>query len=297
MPADHATTHAGFPWAATVAVAFWGASFVAVRIALEAFDPVGLVAVRLALSAVGLYLLVRWAGGALLPRPEDRGRTILLGTILGAHLSLQAWGLKHTSAIHTGWIVGFQPIVIAIGAQLFLRHRLRAVGWLGVFLGTAGVLFLTLEELPDFSSARRGDLIQLVGCGTWAAYTLLGARPVASSGSLRVTALAMAWATLLCAVAAVPGGYVLRAPEADEILAVLFLAIACSGLAFFLWHRSLVSHGSHHTAATLYLEPFFTMAVAATVLGEDVTARAVGAGGIVLVGVWLLGRGATRRPR
>ena len=105
---------AGFPWSALVAVAFWGASFVAVRIALQAFTPTGLVTLRLIVGSALLGLLLRLRGGALLPAGSDLPRCIVLGVVLGVHLVIQAVGLQFTTAVNTGWIIGVIPAMASV---------------------------------------------------------------------------------------------------------------------------------------------------------------------------------------
>ena len=76
-----------------------------------------------------------------------------------------------------------------------------------------------------------GDLLQVTGCFTWAAYTLLGARPVLSSGSLRVTTWATLLAGLLLFLIALATGFGTR-PSASELLALVYLGLFSSAAAF-----------------------------------------------------------------
>jgi len=285
-----------WPLAALFAVTIWGASFVATKQALgpegaRAFTPAGLVALRFLMGG-GVLLLVQLARrGPLLPEARDRGRVLLLGGILGTHIGLQTWGLSFTLATHASWIVCFTSVTIALAAHFFLGQRLRAVGWLGVALAAGGVLAVTAGHAPAAAPrAGFGDLLQLTGCLTWAAYTLLGARPVQSSGSLRVTT----WATLtagvlLLGVASVTG--VGRAHGALQVAALVYLGLFSSAAAFLAWYHAQALYGSQRTAATLYVEPFVTAVVAAFV-DEPLVLITVLAGVVVLVGVWLVQRGA-----
>jgi len=277
------------PGLALVAVLFWGASFVAVKIALGSFHPLGLAATRLVLGFVLIAAVQRARGGALFVGGRDLAVCALLGTILAAHLTIQAHGLLRTSAVHTGWIIGFTPVTIAIGAQLVLRERLRRAGWLGVALGTGGVLLVAFEP-ADLAAARAGDLLQLVSCLTWAAYSILGVGVVGRRGALCVTGVAMAFAAALLIAASAVSGFLVERPGAREIAAVLFLGLLCSGVANAFWYRSQHRHGSHRVGAMLYLEPFVTLAMAKAVLDEPFGWQAGAGGAIVLVGVWLVGR-------
>lgn len=275
-------------------VTAWGASFVVVRVALETFTPFGLVAVRLLSATLVLAVICRARGQAFLPDRRDWLVGAFLGLVLGAHLALQAHGLQHTSAIHTSWIIAFIPVTLAVGARLFLRQRLRLVGWLGVMVATCGVLAVSLSELPDFSRARFGDLLQLTSCLTWTVYTLVATGPVARNGALRVTGLAVSVAAAVLLLASGSSGLVSGAVTPQAVLGVLFLGLVCSGLGYYFWFQAVGEHGAARVGSYIYLEPFVTIAVAWAALNEPVTSSALLGGGCVLGGVWLVARGSTR---
>lgn len=270
----------------------WGASFVATRVALEAFHPFALVAMRLVLGAGLLLLVVRWQGGGLLKDRRDWLGCGALGLVLAAHLLIQAYGLLYTSAIHTGWIIGFIPVTVAVGAQLLGQQRLRPVGWLGVATGTAGVLLVTAVEPANFAHAHFGDFLQITACFTWAVYTLGGVGVTRRNGTLRVTAVAMSAAALVCVLLTAHVGVVRGTPALKAFIAVSFLGLLCSGVAYYLWFNATHQRGPTRIAALLYFEPFVTLVLAAAVLHEPVTMRAGIGGCVVLAGVWLVARGS-----
>jgi drug/metabolite transporter (DMT)-like permease len=279
---------------ALVAVAFWGVSFVATRIALRAFHPFGLIATRLVLGTALLALVQLVRRKPLLPERGDRPACAALGVVLAVHLLLQAFGLRLTTAIRTGWIIAFIPIMIAVGARVVLGKRLAPLGWLGVAIGAAGVLVVGAVAPRDFAHARFGDLLQFVSCVTWTVYSLTAHRPAVRSGALRTSAFAMGVAAVLAAAAAASAGVLVAPVDAGALVSVLFLGLGCSGTAFFLWIRALTRDGPARSAAMLYFQPFVTLLAAQIVLGEPVTTNALAGGPIVLFGVWLVGRGTPR---
>ncbi len=275
-------------------VAVWGASFVATRIALETVTPVGLVALRFSMGTALLAILIKLRGGSMLPQSRDMPVCAALGGVLALHLLMQSMGLQYTSAINTGWIIGFIPVCIAVGAQMLRQQRLTPTGWAGVLVGMGGVLLVTLRAAPEFERARWGDLLQVASCLTWTVYTLAGARAIARSGALRVTALAMGVAAVICALATTATG-VLRGPlTVSGVLAVMFLGLICSGLAYALWFSATREHGPSRVAAFLYIEPFVTLLAAAVILREPIMPNALAGGVVVLGGVWLVARGSGR---
>ena len=277
---------------ALLAVAAWGASFVATRVALESFSPFGLVSIRMIIGTLLLVSIVRARRGSLMPVRRDRARTIFLGMVGGAHLLIQAYGLQYTTAINTSWIIGFIPVTIAIGSQLLGRQSLAATAWGGVALGALGVVLVTLQQPPDFANARFGDVLQLTSCLTWTVNTLGAIGPVSRNGALSITAVTMGIAALVLSVGAIGSGFVSStAVKVGPVLAVVFLGVVCSGLAYYCWVKAVDEHGPARVGAVLYLEPFVTLVIAAGTLNEPIGANTLAGGVCVLIGVRLVVKG------
>jgi len=273
-----------------LATLFWGLSFVGVRIALEGLTPFGLVWMRLSIGALVLYALLGASGGKLLPSPEDLARCLVLGLIVSAHLSLQAAAMELTTATRAGWIVSFIPVVVALSARVFQGQRLSSGGWFGAGIATAGVLVLSSFRPGELAQAGRGDLLVLVSCFTWAAYTLLSVEAIRRSGALVVTAFAMAVAVLPAAAVAGLRGSWHAEPTARTVVALVFLGALASGIAFWAFARSIQAIGPQRTSALLYIQPFVTLAGSSLMLTEPITPAAIAGGVLVLVGVWRVQR-------
>lgn len=286
----------GWPWSALFAVTVWGGSFVATKLALGSaaepgIAPFALVAMRFLMGGSVLLGVLLLRGGALLPERADRPRVALLGALLGLHIGVQTYGLSFTLATHASWIVCFTSVTIALAAHFLFGQKLRTVGWVGVALAVAGVLGVTRSH--DGSAGTRvgfGDFLQFTGCFTWAAYTLLGAKAVKSSGALRVTTAATLLAGLVLAGVSVFTGLG-ASPGVEQILAVLYLGLLSSAAAFLAWYHAQSVHGSQRTAATLYVEPFVTAGVA-VFFGEPLVLATLLGGAVVLAGVTLVQRGS-----
>jgi drug/metabolite transporter (DMT)-like permease len=301
-----------------IAVILWGASFIATAIALRALEPFTLVAIRMWMGFLLLTLLQRTRGEKALPLPTDRPMCLALGLVLTVHLLVQAYGLQRTSAIHTGWIIGAIPVGVALGAQWLGQQRLHPFGWLGVAIGAGGVAIVTAFKPAEFAQARIGDLLQVVSVLTWTIYTLAAAGPLARSGALHVTTSSMGVTALVTTVIAaglalghvhsgVPAvasgaGLTATAPvlsvsalsDWKVIVAVLFLGILCSGVAYYLWFAATHEHGPTRVGALLYLEPIVTLVCANRILHEAITLNAIIGGLFVLAGVWLVAHGTAR---
>jgi drug/metabolite transporter (DMT)-like permease len=73
-------------------------------------------------------------------------------------------------------------------------------------------------------------------------------------------------------------------------LGILFLGIACSGLAYIFWYDGLKSIPASQVGSFLYLEPLVAVVVAALLLKEPIFWVSLVGGSTILLGVWLVNR-------
>ena len=76
----------------------------------------------------------------------------------------------------------------------------------------------------------------------------------------------------------------------DGWLAIAFLGVLCSGVAYIFWYDALQALPVAQAGAFVYLEPFVTVVVAALVLGEPLLLVSLLGGLGILLGVWLVNR-------
>jgi drug/metabolite transporter (DMT)-like permease len=282
---------------ALLAVIFWGISFVATKAALRELSPVTLIFARFAMGTALLFLLARRRGPLELP-PRDAWPPLALMGLSGVfiHQMLQAFGLRLTTAVQTGWLIGLIPIWSALLSAALGRERFgpwKVAGLAGGFAGAA--LLITRGRLGAGSfqlPATRGDFLILLSTLNWAAYSLLAQGTVKRLGPTRATAWSMliGWLMLAPFFAGQQGWREVPGLSPAGWGALLFLGIGCSGLGYLFWYGALERIEVSRVAAFLYLEPLVTLVTAVLLLGEPVTATAVAGGLIVLGSVYLMQR-------
>ena len=289
-----------------IAVVLWGLSFVATRMALRELSPVTLIFTRFALGTALLVGTLAARRRPLVP-PVGAWPTLALMGFVGifAHQLLQSYGLKVTTAVHAGWLIGLIPIWSALLAGLFLGERFGALKLGGLALGFAGALLvLTRGRLgPGWRAlpGTTGDLLILASTLNWAVYSTLGHGTLRRLGSLRATAGSMflGWLMLAPLYLRVGGWREYAALTGPGIGAVLFLGIGASGLGYLFWYGALERIETSRVAAFLYLEPLVTLAAAVALLHEPVGLATAAGGLMVLGGVALVQRApaAASTPR
>ena len=284
---------------AAAAVAAWGASFVATKIALHDLAPVALVWARFTL---GIPVL----GGIVLARRQlrpigsrDFGYFLLLGFLgITFHQWLQSHALVTSQATTTGWIIATTPLSIAILGRLFLRERLGLWGVAGILIAAFGVLLVVargdLGSIAVGHLGAPGDVLILISTVNWAVFSVLSRDGLKRhpAALMMFYVMLLGW-LLTTALFAAQGGFqhtVWSALSGRGLLALLFLGVICSGVAYVFWYDALESLPASRVGAFLYLEPLVTVVVAAALLGEAVRLGTMAGGAIILAGIWLVNR-------
>jgi drug/metabolite transporter (DMT)-like permease len=206
-------------------------------------------------------------------------------------------GVGRTSAAHAGLILAALPLPTALFGAVFERRLPSRVWWLGAAIALGGeALLIGLDARGEQRAATlSGDFLVMLAALAGAAGHVAGAHLTRSFGTWPTTL----WAVTLAGIVQAPfllwwaGG--LGGAGAGAWLAVLFLAGGSTLLAFAAWYWSLSRGGIVRMGAMQFLQPLVTLALAALMLGEQLTWPLLGATVLILIGVALTQR--RRRPK
>ena len=281
----------------TFAVAVWGASFIATKIALQDVSPATVVWLRFAMGIILLGTFVKIRKEFLLQPPRVLGYFALLGFIgITFHQWLQSNGLTTAQASTSAWIVSTAPIFIAMLGWPLLKEKLRWDQIVGILFATVGVLLVVskgdLNSIFKGSFGTPGDLLVLISSPNWAVYSVLARKGLKehSASLLTFYVITLGWLFSTPLFFAGPGIGEIHKLTLSGWTAIGFLGIFCSGLAYIYWNDALKIIPASQVGALLYIEPLFAVAVAAAVIGESITLGALLGGAIILFGVWMVTR-------
>jgi drug/metabolite transporter (DMT)-like permease len=283
-----------------LAVAAWGTSFIATKVALRDVSPATVIWLRFAIGALLLGAVVLVRGEVAIPVRREWGQLATLGFIgITFHQWLQSTGLVTARANTTAWIVATTPIFIAALGWLLLKERVSGIGLVGIALAAAGVLVVVSGgDLSSLAAGRLwtvGDTLVMISAPNWAVFsvlsrrTLQGAEGRQPSGTL-FWVVSIGWLFSSAQLLAGPGMGEISSLTASGWLGIAFLGLFCSGLAYIYWYDALEMIPASQVGAFLYLEPLVTAGVAAAVLDERITLASILGGGVILLGVWLVSR-------
>jgi drug/metabolite transporter (DMT)-like permease len=278
--------------------ALWGSYPVFAKIALVHFPPYVLVALRTSLASSFLAVLLlrrgfdefRALSWADLRSFAFLGFTGIFVSTGGTYL-----GIAFTTASSAALLQAASPVMVAIGARLYLKEQLRRRQWAGVALSTLGVLLVVtrgswraivhLELLP-------GDVIILVAQSGWAIYTVYGKRVLAvHSPALATTAAYLLGALMLLPVPFLTARF-FPAPDWTSPVAwgVVLTQAVVGAVAHVWWYEGVHRVGASRAAIFMNLQPVVGVVLAWGLLGETVEAAEILGGLAVLAGVGLTTR-------
>ncbi|MBM3130360.1 MAG: DMT family transporter [Chloroflexi bacterium] len=286
---------------AFLAILFWGASFIATKIALRDAHPATIILLRFALGVAILWFAIwRWRMFRRIGK-RDLVYLAILGVIaVPLHQVIQAIGLLYTTATSMGWIIALIPIFTALLAWIFLGEPMTALKVIGSIIAFGGAVFVVTRGAFSLDTFRLpstlGDALAVASALNWAIFQ------VASKPILRrlEPTLAMAYLMLIGGILIVPFASLQTISDLPRLtldgwIAILFLGIFCSGLGYLIWYDALSKIDASQLSSFSYIQPMITVIVAAILLGETITPAILLGGAVILFGVYLVNRSATKR--
>jgi drug/metabolite transporter (DMT)-like permease len=267
-------------WAMLLVLAlFWGGSFFFVGIAVKELPPLTIVALRVSLAALILWLCAP-ALGVLIPRRRE-----VLGAFLGMGLinnvipfCLIAFGQTQLASGLASILNATTPLfTVLAGHFLTADERLtppRLAGALCGLLGVAGMIGPQLVE--GLGSDALAEIAILGAAISYAFASLFGRRfrrlginPIATAtGQVTASGLMLVPIALF-----VDRPWMLPLPGAATFAAVAALASLSTALAYILYFRILSGAGATNVVLVTLLAPVSSILLGAIVLHEHLEPR------------------------
>ncbi|AEG08902.1 DMT family transporter [Sinorhizobium meliloti] len=253
-----------------IGVVIFSGSLPATRVAVMDFDPIFLTVARATIAGILAFCLLF----AFRERRPARGdlaslAVISLGVVVGFPL-MTALALRHVTSAHSIVFIGLLPLATAIFGVLRGGERPRPTFW--VFSGLGSAIVVGFAARQGFSASPIGDLLMLaaiVACGLGYAE---GAKLSRRLGGWQV----ICWALVLSLpvmtalmLATMPSS--LAGPSAASWLGFGYVSVFSMLIGFIFWYRGLALGGIVAVGQLQLLQPFFGLALASTLLGENVS--------------------------
>lgn len=253
-----------------IGVVIFSGSLPATRVAVMQFDPVFLTVSRAAIAgifALGLLVFFRQKH----PTRSEMGSlaVVALGVVVGFPL-LTALALQHVTSAHSIVFIGLLPLATAVFGVIRGGERPKLAFWLFSVLGSALVAGFALAQ--GLAASPVGDLLMLAAiivCGLGYAE---GGKLSRTLGGWQVISWALVLALpLMIAVTIFYMPATFSGIETPAIVSLAYVSLFSMLIGFVFWYRGLSQGGIAAVGQLQLLQPFFGLALAATLLHESVT--------------------------
>lgn len=280
-----------------VLAALWSSSYTAIKVGVQSFDPVILVAGRLSIGAFVLYAILKMNRMPLSRQPEDWKHYAVSG-LMGSAIPflLISYGEQTVDSALASILMGIAPVTTVFMASIVFadEHLTRRIV-LGLVCGVAGIILLVGPgALTDLGGDLPAQLSILAAALCYGVTTIYVRRFV------KRPPLEMATGSTIVAAGAMIGMMVLSGANPTDIEltatavgAVIYLGLFSTALATLIYFQLVPRLGATRMSQVNFAVPVGGALIGATVLSETIMTHQLAALGAILIAIFLV----TRKPR
>lgn len=251
----------------------WGSAFMLIKIALADLTPFLIVFLRLSLGAVFMYTACK-VSRVKMPKLGKIWLNLgFLGIINSAMpFMLVAWAQQHIDSATASILNATSPVFVMILAHIITDDekmtKRKAIGVLTGFLGIVAMVFPSIRH-----GIVVAGLAQLAMLGATFNYSISGiyARRFKVINPMIISAISLTGASIFLSpfllFSDLPDFSAIRL---ETIIAILVLGFACTGLAYIIYFKVLVSAGATNVLLVTLMIPISALMFSFFILGEQI---------------------------
>ncbi len=263
----------------------WSSAFTSARIIVADASPLASLSCRFFLSGLIGVAIARAIGQSWTLTAAQWRAVVIFGLCQNAiYLGLNFVAMQTIEASFASIIASTMPLIVAFALWTIYKERLSNLGVFGLILGFAGV-FVIMQARLTAGVDPMGVILCVVGAIALSVATLM-MRGASSGGNLlMIVGLQMFVGSFTLAIASA-ATETLRVTLTPQLIAAFAYTTLFPGLlATWIWFTLVQRIGAVKAATFHFLNPFFGVAVAAVLLGEQLSLQDVIGVGIIMLGI------------
>lgn len=263
----------------------WSSAFTSARIIVTHAPPFAASAVRFFIAGLIGVAVARMIGQTWHLTRDQWRATLVFGLCQNAiYLGLNFYAMQTIEASLASIIASTMPLMVAFAGWAVLRDRLPWLGVAGVIVGFAGVVLIMSARLEAGVDVF-GVALCIIAAAALTIATL-SMRTMSSGGNLMmVVGLQMFVGAIVLGIASVLMETWTVNPTPQFIAAFLYTIIFPGLVATWIWFNLVARIGATKAATFHFLNPFFGVAIAAVLLGEQLGPRDIAGVAIITAGI------------
>jgi drug/metabolite transporter (DMT)-like permease len=254
--------------------AIWSSSFMWIKIAVQEVGPITLVAFRV-LFGLLFGIVVIFIQHAQMPRSfKEWSPLLLLGiTNVAIPFFLISWGEQSIDSAVAAILDATVPLfTILIAHYLLHDDKMTWPKVLGLLVGFAGVIVLMSKDIGASFGSLLGQLAVVLACAFYAGSAVFARKTTEDTPGILRSAGPLVSATVVMWLATFFVESPVKIPQMGITwIALLFLGILGSGLAFVLAYYLIHEIGPTRTSMVTYLFPLGGVILGVAFLNEELS--------------------------
>ncbi len=278
------------------AMVLWASSFIALKIAFRAYSPMIVIWGRMLVGSFCFLFLLPRLRQVRIRRRDLRFLVLMAVCEPCIYFIFEAKAMELTTASQAGMITAILPLLVAIGATIFLGERIarQTIAGFALAIVGAGLLSVSGEITTEAPNPLLGNFLEFLAMVSAMGYTISLKHLSSNYSPLFLTAI-QSW------VGAVFFSFFLLLPSTVlpttfvplPAMAVFYLGSCVTIGAYFLYNFGVSKLPASQASAYINLIPVFTVVMGFLFLGETFTRLQVLASLLVFLGIYV----SQRRPR
>lgn len=266
----------------TITAIIWGSGFVMSALALEYYSPYQILVIRFLIGA--LLLVLVFAKRLKKINKSALVKGAVLGVILYGAFALQTIGLQFTTPSKNAFLTAVNVVIVPFIGLLLYKRKLDWYELLGAMIALVGVAILSLTLTME---VNMGDVLTLCCAVGFAFHIFFTAKFVQEEDPVLLTVIQMAVAALIGLITVVGIGDTKFSVETEGMLAVLYLAVFSTTIAFLLQTVAQKYVSETKAAILLSTESFWGMVFSVMLAYEVLTGRMLVGAIVIFIAILL----------
>ena len=264
----------------------WSSAFTSARIIVADAPPLASLALRFFLSGLIGVTIARALGQSMRLTSEQWKATFIFGMCQNAiYLGLNFYAMQTIEASVASIIASSMTLMVAVASWVIFKERLPVFGMVGLILGIVGVTMIMATRI-EAGVDSTGIALCVVAAIALTVATL-SLRNASSGGNLlMIVGLQMLVGSTILAVASIATETIAVNFNPPLIIAFIYTTLAPGLFATWVWFKLVERIGAVRAATFHFLNPFFGVAIAAVLLGEQLGLYDIA--GVVIIAIGIL---------
>ena len=268
----------------------WGSSFFNIKIATYSYSPFTLALIRVVFASIPLFLLCKYKGIKIEAFSKNWEPYALIGLCnITIPFTLIAIGTANINSYLAAMLMSTTPMSGSILAHFFTKNeKISLLKSVGILIGFSGIVFLFFDKLIITENNFIYALITILGSTFYSIGGILTLR-LKTKGNENVTTSTTLWSVIFL----LPLSIFIETPwelnpSLESTLALLYLGVVATGLAWLIRFRILTVNGLVFQTQVAYLIPIFGVLFGYLLMDEIITWRVIVSLVIIMIGIYIV---------